>query len=160
MPKLEGKQGASPSDLEIHLLGPFRIAVDGRGVEVAGNNLHKAVHMARRALEPALKSAADSHFIITQNQQVLLRAPGKLWVDVDEFERRASRAAKAADVEAYEAALDLYAGDLLIEDLYEDWAAPRREQLRALRLDLLAGLARIHESRGSYQQGIGRLKEL
>ncbi|HEX6183607.1 MAG TPA: BTAD domain-containing putative transcriptional regulator [Pyrinomonadaceae bacterium] len=199
MPKLEGKKEASPSLLEIHLLGPFRIAVDGRAVEerrftrrkpkllvkllalqphhqlhreqamellwpdtapeVAGNNLHKTIHMARRALEPALGSAAGSHFIITQSHQVLLRAPGKLWVDVDEFEQLAARAVKAADVEAYEAALDLYAGDLLLEDLYDDWAAPRREQLHALRLDLLAGLAQLHESRGSYQQGIGRLKE-
>src|SRR5215212_5525076 len=126
MPKLEGKKEDSPSVLEIHLLGPFRIAVDGRAVEerrftrrkpkllvkllalqphhrlhreqamgllwpdagpsVAGNNLHKAIHMARHALEPLLKSPADSHFIFTQNQQVLLRAPRKLWVDVDDFE--------------------------------------------------------------------------
>jgi DNA-binding SARP family transcriptional activator/Flp pilus assembly protein TadD len=200
MPKLEGKQGAPPSDLEIHLLGPFRVAVDGREVEerqftrrkpkllvkllalqphrrlhreqamaalwpdaepsVAGNNLHKAIHLARHALEPSLKSPADSHFIFTQNQQVLLRAPGKLLIDVEEFEQRAARALKTADVGAYESALDLYPGDLLPEDLYEDWAAPRREQLRALRLDLLAGLAQLHESRGAYQQGIGRLKEL
>jgi DNA-binding SARP family transcriptional activator/TolB-like protein len=200
MPKFEVKKEDPPSVLEIHLLGPFRIAVDGRGVEerhftrrkpkllvkllalqphhllhreqamgllwpdagtlVAGNNLHKAIHMARHALEPTLKSPADSHFIVTQNQQVLLRAPRTLWIDVDEFEQRAARAVKTADVGAYESALDLYTGDLLLEDLYEDWAAPRREQLRALRLDLLAGLAQIHESRGSYQQGIGRLKEL
>src|SRR5215213_1599717 len=166
MPKAGREEPAAPSSLEIRLLGPFRVAVDGRaveerrwsrrkpallvkllalqphhqlhreqamellwpdaGVEVAGNNLHKAVHMARRALEPALESAADSHFIITQNQQVLLRAPRKLWIDVDEFEQRASRAVKAADVEAYEAALALYAGDLLLEDPYEDWVVPRR----------------------------------
>src|SRR6185503_3090181 len=37
----------------------------------AANNLHKAIHLARHALEPHLKSAADSHFIITHDQQLL-----------------------------------------------------------------------------------------
>ena len=49
--------------------------------ESTANNLHKAIHMARRALEPVLQSAADSHFIITQGQQISLRAPGKMWID-------------------------------------------------------------------------------
>src|SRR6266478_5915696 len=126
------KNASTPSTLEIHLLGPFRIFVDGRAIEgrqfarrkpkqlikllalqphhqlhreqameylwpdsdpeSAANNLHKAIHMARHALEPGLPSAAASHFIMTQGQQVLLRAPGKLCIDVDEFERQASAA--------------------------------------------------------------------
>src|SRR5262245_57431189 len=52
--------------------------------ELAANNLHKAIHSARRALEPNLKSGADSKFIITQDQQILLRAPADLWIDADE----------------------------------------------------------------------------
>src|SRR5205085_1443477 len=43
---------------------------------------------------------------------------------------------------------------------YEDWAAAQREQLRALRQDLLADLARLHEAQGHYPQSIERLKEL
>src|SRR5882762_1686773 len=121
------ESAASPS-LEIHLLGHFRVVVDGQAVDErrftrrkpkllikllalqpnhqlhreqamellwpdsepdsATNNLHKAIHMARHALEPSLKSVADSHFIVTQEQQVILRAPGVLWIDVDEFEQR------------------------------------------------------------------------
>src|SRR6476469_5734289 len=105
------------SSIEIHLLGSFRVTVDGRVVaereftrrkptqllkllalqpnhqlhreqamellwpdsdpESAANNLHKAIHLARHALEPALKSVADSHFILTQEQQIMLRAPGR-----------------------------------------------------------------------------------
>ena len=200
MPKPGKDKAPPPFDLEIRLLGPFRVAVDGREVEgrrfarrkpkllvkllalqphhqlhreqlmellwpdsdpeAAANNLHKAIHMARHALEPALESGADSRFIITESQQVLLRAPRGLWVDADAFERQAARAVRSADVSEYEAALALYAGDLLIEDPYEDWAAPRREQLRALRHDLLTGLARLHESRGSSREAVERLKEL
>jgi DNA-binding SARP family transcriptional activator len=57
--------------------------------ESAINNLHKAIHLARHALEPELKSAADSHFVLTRGQQIVLSAPGKLFIDVEEFERQA-----------------------------------------------------------------------
>src|SRR5213595_939711 len=48
--------------------------------ESAAANLHKIIHMSRRALEPKLKSAADSRFIQTRNQNVRLAAPGGLWI--------------------------------------------------------------------------------
>jgi DNA-binding SARP family transcriptional activator len=186
--------------LEIYLLGPFRVAVDGKVVEehrwsrrkptllvkllalqphhqlhreqvmellwpeleleAASNNLHKAIHMARRALEPELQSAAGSHFILTKGQQIALRAPSKLWVDVEAFEQAASEAVRGESVANYESALDLYRGDLLSEDLYEDWATSRREQLRAQHENLLMKLALFHQSRHEYERGIERYKEL
>src|SRR5437763_15900969 len=85
--------------------------------ELVNNNLHKTIHLARRTLEPELHSAADSHFILTQGQQIILRAPAKLWVDVEAFEQAAGAAIKGREVEAYETALALYSGDLLPEDL-------------------------------------------
>jgi TolB-like protein/Tfp pilus assembly protein PilF len=54
----------------------------------------------------------------------------------------------------------LYKGDLLVEDLYEDWATVRREQLRMTRQDLLAKLAQLYETRGEYERSIERLKEI
>src|ERR1044072_1692529 len=168
---------ALPSTLEIHLFGPFRVAVDGLPVDArrwsrrsaallvkllalqphhqlhreqdmallwpeldahsATNNLHKSIHATRRALEPALKSGVQSSFIITRAQQILLRAPQHLSIDVDQFEQQAKEALNCSTIEVCKKALQLYDGDLLIEDLYEDWAAARREQLRALRHDLL-----------------------
>src|SRR5438477_9457622 len=194
------KKLIAPSRLEIHLLGPFRVRVDGRMVEErqwlrprpkllikllalqphhqlhreqvmemlwpeqepesASNNLHKAIHMARRALEPALHAPADSHFILTQGQQIVLRAPEKLWVDVEAFEQAAAVAMKEKSVEDYEAALLLYSGDLLPEDLYEDWAASRRERLRNSYQELLIRLAGLYEARGQREQSIERFKEL
>ena len=90
--------------------------------ESAVNNLHKAIHLARHALEPELKSAANSHFILTRGQQILLTAPGELPIDIDAFEQQAAEAIKSNDVQTYERALALYGGELLTEDLYEDWA--------------------------------------
>ena len=60
--------------------------------EAGSNNLHKAIHLARHALEPELKSAADSHFILTRGQQIILSAPGTLYIDVEEFESEARTA--------------------------------------------------------------------
>src|SRR5919204_2084456 len=124
--------------------------------EAAANNLHKAIHLARHALEPELKSAADSHFILAHGQQVHLRAPGRLWIDAEEFERGAAEALKSSDPRTCESALALYEGDLLIEDPYEDWAAARREQLRALRHELLARLSGLYEARGDAMKAVER----
>lgn len=191
---------STSTKLEIYLLGPFRVAVDGQVVaeqrwsrrkpallvkllalqphhqlhreqvmellwpelelEAASNNLHKAIHMARRALEPEIRSAAGSHFIVTKGQHIVLRAPAKLWIDVEVFEQAATDAIKSDQKEAYESALALYGGDLLAEDLYEDWTTSRREQLRSQYESLLTKLALLHQGRCEYDQSIERVREL
>ena len=55
--------------------------------ESGAANLHKIIHLARHALEPSLKAGAKSQFVVTHQQQVQLRAPGELWIDVEQFER-------------------------------------------------------------------------
>lgn len=191
---------SAPSVLEIHLLGPFRILVDGAQVEdrrwsrrkpkslvkllalqshhqlhreqamellwpeqepeAASNSLHKAIHLARRALEPEIVSAARSHFIFTQGHQIILRAPVKLWVDVSAFEEAAITAIRGDDVGECESALAIYGGELLTEDLYEEWAAMRREELRAQYQQVLMKVGRLHKDRGEYQRSIERFKQL
>jgi len=186
--------------LEICLLGPFQVVVDGRVVnerrwtrrkpallvkllalqphhqlhreqiielfwpdsdpEAGHNNLHKAIHLARHALEPDLKSAADSRFIKSRGQHIQLSTSGNLYIDVDEFERVAEAAIKTEKPAACETAIGLYRGDLLKEDAYEDWVALRREQLRELYHRLLSKLAQIYESQGEAQQSIELLRRL
>ena len=63
--------------------------------ELAANNLNKALHAARRALEPELKSGTHSRFLQTHEQHVQLS--GKLWIDVEAFELQATSALKGAD---------------------------------------------------------------
>ncbi|HSE98470.1 MAG TPA: tetratricopeptide repeat protein, partial [Blastocatellia bacterium] len=91
---------------------------------------------------------------------IVLSAPVKLWIDAEAFEQSASRAIRGQEVVAYEAALGLYTGDLLAEDLYEEWAALRREQLRAEHQNLLLKLAELLDACGEYRQSIERLKQL
>lgn len=128
--------------------------------ELAANNLNKIIHAARRALEPALKSGAESRFILTHDQQVMLRARDGLWIDVEAFEQRAATALKSKAVADYETALELYAGELLPEDRYEDWAAARRERLSRLATRLLSESAQLYESAGQWQPSIERFQQL
>ncbi|HWP52999.1 MAG TPA: BTAD domain-containing putative transcriptional regulator [Pyrinomonadaceae bacterium] len=196
---VEGRPTGDGS-LEICLLGPFQVVVDGRVVnerrwtrrkpalllkllalqphhqlhreqiielfwpdsdpEAGNNNLHKAIHLARHALEPDLKSAADSRFIKSRGQHVQLSTSGNLYIDVDEFERVAEAAIKTENLAACETAIGLYRGDLLKEDAYQDWVALRREQLRELYHRLLGKLSQIYESQGEAQQSIELLRRL
>lgn len=128
--------------------------------ELASNNLHKVIHAARRALEPKLRAGAESKFLLTHDQQVSLRAPGELWIDAEEFAARAQQALKEPAIAACEAAIALYAGELLEEDRYEDWAAGRREQLRLLAEKLVASLAREYEAAGDLQQSLEQHRRL
>ena len=54
---------------------------------------------------------------------------GQLWVDVDAFEEAAETARRSEDPAAYRTAIELYSGELLPEDRYEEWAESRRQEL-------------------------------
>jgi DNA-binding SARP family transcriptional activator/TolB-like protein len=112
------------------------------------NNLHKALHAARRALEPGLSAGGASRFLAMRDQLVILQGADEIQVDVSEFETLAEEALKGGDREKIEAALALCPGDLLPEDLYEDWTSVRREQLRARKEQLLLQRAAVCEASG------------
>jgi predicted ATPase len=99
-----------------------------RDPAAAANNLHQVVHAARRAL------GADA--ITLREEQLTLHVD----VDVDDFERAAAHARRTGSADAYRAALSLYAGELLPENRYDDWANLRREELDQLRAELDAQL--------------------
>ena len=73
---------------------------------------------------------------------------GQLWVDVEAFEEAADTARRSKDPAAYRAAIELYSGELLPEDRYEEWAESRRQELRQTFLSLLVELAGLYEERG------------
>ena len=180
--------------LEIHLLGEFRIAIDGKPVdealwtrrkakslikllalarknemgreeifdalwpelngEQALNSLNKALHTARRALEPDLKAGATSSFLLTQDQRVALRAPEGLRIDAYQFEERARAAIGSLETAPIREALAAYTGELLPEDRLEDWTTVYREQLSQLHQELLLGLSRAEEAGGNWREAI------
>ena len=129
-------------------------------IETAVNSLNKAIYMARRAFEPDLKKGSNSQFILTQKQQITLTAPGSFYIDLDEFERLASAAVRNGDIEAGKKAIELYSGDLLIEDIYEDWIFAHRESLRILFRKAATKTAELYAEAGERQTGIEILKKL
>ncbi len=51
--------------------------------------------------------------------------------DVEAFEAAVQRLRDTVDITLYRQAIDLYTGDLLPEERYEEWAEQRRTALRA-----------------------------
>jgi predicted ATPase/DNA-binding SARP family transcriptional activator len=103
-------------------------------VEQAAPRLHKAAHYARTALE--LPTA-----VVLSGDVVALLPDAQVVTDVALFDE-ASRAALSGDVAAAETAIDLYAGDLLPDDLYESWAEAERERLRSCYVEVLRAAGR------------------
>ncbi len=116
------------------------------GPEAASNNLRYTLHVARRALAGAGGPALS--FLRTDGDQVHLFPGGEVWTDVGAFEAAAAEARRKRERQGYARAVGLYAGDLLPEDPYEDWAAGRREELRRLYLTLLLEQAEVAQEAG------------
>ena len=127
--------------------------------QAAFNNLHRTLHAARHILEPDLPPGTPSTYLHLRAQGLALFASvGVLWIDVEAFEIAAGVARHARDPATYRAALELYTGELLPEDRYEDWAACRREELRERYLMLLLNLMQAHEERGEVPAAIQALE--
>ena len=105
--------------------------------DAAANNLNQAVYVARRALTPDAIQVHDGMLLLGAD------------VDVERLELSAAEARRAGTAEAYRSALALYAGELLPENRYDDWASDRREEL----VELAAALATELDRLGSDDSG-------
>ena len=115
--------------------------------QAASNNLRQTLHATRRALTS--DPAEASRYLASEDDSLVLCPGGELWVDVDAFEEAAATARRARDPAAYGAAIELYSGELLSGDRYEEWAQSRRQQVRHTWLSLHLELARVYEGVGS-----------
>jgi DNA-binding SARP family transcriptional activator len=98
--------------------------------ERSAPRLHKAAHFARRA-------AGRDDAIVLRDDVVWLFPGAHVTVDAIRFEQLARKAISEHDPCGAREALDWYGGELLPADLYEDWAADRRESLHLRQLDVL-----------------------
>jgi DNA-binding SARP family transcriptional activator len=127
--------------------------------ESALNSFGKALHAARRVLEPGLLRRQDSAYLRLADAMLVLSAEHVV-VDTDQFEDLAEDAIRRGATEAYEAALAAYGGELLPEDRYENWCSERRSALAELHVRLLLGLAEALEHRGAFNDAADRLREV
>jgi len=122
----------------------------GAEPEAADANLRSAISDLRRALEPELARGRDSTYVQTRHEGYCFNpAPGVV-VDTTAFER----AVQATERAPLAAALSAYAGDLLEEDPYAEWAQAERGRLSSLRLDALARLAELCLAAGDWSKAI------
>src|SRR5579875_722280 len=127
--------------------------------ESALNSFGKALHAARRVLEPGLPRRRDSAYLRTAESMVTLNTEHVV-IDADVFERLAANAVRCGEAEAYLAALQAYGGELLPEDRYESWCAERRNALAETYIRLLLGLAEAYERSGACNEAADRLREV
>ena len=119
---------------------------------VGTNNFHQALHAARRVV--------GAENLVLQDEIVVLGGEGGVAVDVDDFDAAAAMAASTGAPEDIRHALALWSGELLPEDLYEDWAAPHRDRLSAVRTRLVGDLARALMAGGLPDQALALLEPL
>ena len=126
--------------------------------DAAANNLRRTLHVARRILMPNSDAAP---VWLRRHGDVLSLGPRELVAtDVEAFEAAVQRLRDTVDITLYRQAIDLYTGDLLPEDRYEEWAEQRRTALRASYLALLARLSAICEESGHAEDALELLQRL
>jgi DNA-binding SARP family transcriptional activator len=126
--------------------------------EAARRNLHQAVYSLRQTLK---QGNPDFQYVQFENDCYMLNPEMALWLDSEEFERRA-RAGRRLEadgklVEAiteYGVAEGLYQGDYMMEDLYEDWPSLRREHIRNLYLVISDRLSAYYIRQAEYAAAI------
>lgn len=131
----------------------------GEDAERLGNRLSVALATVRGVLDPEKRFPPDQ-FVVADGHAAGL-VVSHLAVDVETFLAQA-RAGLRADAERrldeadalLEAAEAAYTGEFLEEDVYEDWAAPLREETRAAYVAVARALARLADRRGDDEAAV------
>jgi DNA-binding SARP family transcriptional activator len=126
--------------------------------EVARRNLHQAIYALRQALKQGRPNYPS---ILFDNDCYLLNPDLELWLDYEEFERHINSARRLEEasnipqaVEEYCIAQELYQGDFLEDDLYEEWPNAPRTYYRTLYMDLLNRLCEYYIQQNQYYPAI------
>jgi len=121
--------------------------------ESARNSLNVAMH----GLRQALRAVTNDPVILFQNGVYRFNPDLRIWLDVDEFRRYVQSGRRLEDAgnisgaaAEYEQSINLYDGDLMADDLADDWPVLTRERLRVAYLDTLDRLSHIRFSQDHY----------
>ena len=117
-------------------------------------SLNSAIHGLRKLLSEC-PSPAPVNYVLLEKGYYRLCPTIRIVTDVDEFDarydegRRLEKANRIEEAAAeYEEAVELYRGDYLVEDLYEDWTMVEREWLLNAYVDMLWRLADYYTESG------------
>ena len=126
--------------------------------ECARRNLHQAIYNLRQMLK---RGQANFQPILFENDCYLFNPEIALSLDFEMFEqhvqagRRSEAAGRLDEAFAeYRLAEELYRGDFMEEDPYEDWAALQREQIRNIYFDVADRLSERYYQQKEYAAAI------
>ena len=121
----------------------------------ARNNLNVAMYTMRQNLRKVLP---DIQLILFQNSCYLINPDIEVWFDVDVFRQRLRQGRLLLDAHDATAAMnqfhvaeELYQGEFLAEDRYEEWIFPLRTQLRNDQITILETLAKYYFASERYR---------
>jgi DNA-binding SARP family transcriptional activator len=141
--------------LSLHREQVFELLWPELTAEGAAAQLRQNLYFLRATLREA---GAPESLVASDGQLVALSANAS--VDIEAFRQAAAAARAGGDSAAYERALGFCAGDLLPEDLYEEWTQRPRAELTRLRDDLLLELGRRLLSEGQPADAVPWLSRL
>jgi predicted ATPase/DNA-binding SARP family transcriptional activator len=106
--------------------------------DAARNNLHQALHAARRALSTVGVDGAAA--LSMRDDLVVLGPDGHVVTDLEEFQAAVDQATASQDGTALAAALGRWSGDVLPEDAFEPWAQRHAHRIGEWRTTLVMKL--------------------
>ncbi|GCE49406.1 transcriptional regulator [Thermosporothrix hazakensis] len=133
-------------------------------ITVAANRLNGAVHELRLILEPDIARPAASRMLRLERDILELADSTYIWVDAEAFESLIKEASASSDPRQarhlLEQAAELYQGHYLLEELYSEWAAHRRDALQRAWIGLLLKLTDLYIEQEAYVNAMETLDRL
>lgn len=129
------------------------------------SRLHVLLHALRRIVEPR-RHDQPWLYICNDGDRYYFNPDAPYRLDVDEFreyislgERLEPHGDVAPAIDAYEAAVSLYRGDLLEDEVYAEWCWGEREHLRESCLTVLSRLATFYLKHDVLEKSIERYRQ-
>lgn len=134
--------------------------------KAALNNFHVTLHALKRALNPHLQRREQLPYFAADDGTMQL-AVLTYTSDVDEFlsswtdAKRLCREVGAPEaIEKLRRCQELYRGDLMEDNLYEDWTCDARQELREIYFEAMQTLARLLDDTEDHQGAAHVLRKL
>lgn len=124
--------------------------------DAASNKLYMALHALRSSVEPNKPNRAREGFIRSSGLHIELDAE-RVRIDADEFSRLTSGASGQVQEADLVAAVELYRGPLLGDDMQTPWVVPHREDFRIRFHKAALHLSQRWSYKGEFERAISLL---
>jgi DNA-binding SARP family transcriptional activator len=130
-------------------------------ISTGSNNLYRILYSIRQTIGSFLGEETSEKIFSFENG--ILNLNDEVWVDSKEFQTLSSLQPDISPqqrISRYTQALNLYEGELLPEERYEEWTLLPREELKRLNREVRISLAKNYFERKDFTAGIGILLPL